>query len=170
MHQKDLVRDAWRSAHLYVASDPKLQPFLDMLDDPTQCWSELVNACRRSYAAYKARVVEPILASGDKLVHLMIIRFASEAYEDEMALLEQYIASSDPALDEVELKTIALKRIPRLDKALNKKPNLPKDVNAMIAPQIPFANQPLVAQPPHLSRQSRSKKRKTKPRRSESRR
>jgi hypothetical protein len=145
MHQKDLVRGVWKSAHLYEEHDPKLQLFLKMLDDPAQCWSELTDACRRSFAAYKVKVVAPILASGDKLVHLMVIRSASEAYADEMALLEQYIASSDPARDDVELMAIALKRIPRLNEALKRKPNLPDDVIALLRPPIPAADQPLAA-------------------------
>lgn len=144
MHQKDVVRSAWKSADLYEEEDPKLQQFLELLDDPTQCWSELVDACRRSFAAYKAKVAQPILASSDKLVHLMLIRSTYEAYDDEMALLERYIASSDPLRDELELKAIALKRIPRLHEALKRKPNLPQHLRAMIASESPAANQPPV--------------------------
>jgi len=132
MYQKDLVRNAWKSAGLYDENDPKLQQFLQLLDDPAQCWSELIETCRRNYAAYKAKLVQPILDSRDRLVHLMVIRAADGA--DELALLEQYISGSDPTRDEVELKTIALKNVPRLNRALAKKPDLTQAVSDALAP------------------------------------
>jgi len=133
MYQRDLVRDAWKSAGLYDESDPKLQQFLALLDDPTQCWEELTQACRRNYADYKAKIVQPILDSSDTLVHLMVIRAATG--DDELALLKQYISKSDPVQDETELKAIALKNDPRLNKALTKKPNLTQAVRDTIVSQ-----------------------------------
>lgn len=135
MYQKDLVRDAWKSAGLYDEDDPKLRQFLDLLEDPAQCWAELIAACRRDFAAYKARVVQPILDSGDTLVRLMVIRAASEA--DELDLIERYISASDPAHDEAELKAIALKGVPRLSGALSGKPDLPPAVRNILAAQAP---------------------------------
>jgi hypothetical protein len=126
MYQKDLVRDAWKTAGLYDENDAKLQQFLQLLDDPAQCWSELIVTCRRNFADYKAKLVQPIMSSSDTLVHLMVIRAADGA--DELALLEQYISGSDPTRDEVELKTIAVKNVPRLNRALAKKPDLTKPV------------------------------------------
>jgi hypothetical protein len=131
MYQKDLVRNAWKSAGLYDQNDAKLQQFLQLLDDPAQCWSELIVTCRRNFADYKAKLVQPLMDSSDTLVHLMVIRAADGA--DELALLEQYISGSDPTRDEVELKTIALKNVPRLNRALAKKPNLTKPVSDALA-------------------------------------
>ena len=135
MYQKDLVRDAWKSAGLYDEDDPKLRQFLDLLEDPVHCWAELIAACRTEFAAYKARVVQPILASGDTLVHLMVIRAASEA--DELDLIERYITASDPAREEAELRAIALKRVPRLSDALSGKAGLTPGVRSMLTPPGP---------------------------------
>jgi hypothetical protein len=135
MYQKDLIRDAWISAGLYDDDDPKLRQFLDLLDDPTQCWPELIQACRRDFAAYKAKVAQPILDSSDTLVHLMVIRAAAET--DELDLLEQYISTSDPARAETELKAIALKGVPRLNDALSGKPGVTQAVRDILAPQPP---------------------------------
>jgi hypothetical protein len=148
MYQKDLIRNAWKAAGLYDENDSKLQQFLQMLDDPTQCWKELTDACRRSYAAYKAKLVQPIAGTGDKLVHLLLIRTAAESNDDEMVLLEQYIASSDPVRDQVELKAVALKNIPRLNEALAKKPNLTQEVRGAIAAQAAAAATAASAAPP----------------------
>jgi hypothetical protein len=145
MYQKDLVRSAWQAAGLYDDKDAKLQQFLKLLDDPTQCWLELTDQCRRSYTAYKARIVQPILASSDTLAHLMVIRASAATREDEMTLLEQYIAASDPVRDHVELKAAALKNVPRLNEALLKKRHLPRSVRSVItAPTTPAAA-PIVA-------------------------
>jgi hypothetical protein len=145
MYQKDFIRSAWKSAGLYDENDAKLQQFLKMLDDPTQCWSELTDACRSRFAAYKAKVAQPILASSDKLVHLMIIRSTRETMGDEVDLLEQYIASSDPVRDEVELKAIAFKNISRLNDALTKKPNLTNEVRRTLAAQAAATAAPTAA-------------------------
>jgi hypothetical protein len=135
MYQKDLVRDAWKSAGLYQEDDPKLRQFLDLIEEPAHCWAELVAACRRDFAAYKAKVVQPILDSGDTLVRLMVIRAASEA--DELELLERYVAASDPARDEAELRAIALKGVPRLNGALAGKPGLTPAVRSILAAPAP---------------------------------
>jgi hypothetical protein len=141
MYQKDLVRDAWKSAGLYEEDDPMLRQFLDLLEEPAHCWDELVAACRRDFAAYKAKVVQPILDSGDTLVRLNVIRAASE--DDEFELLERYVAASDPALDEAELRAIALKGVPRLNGALAGKPGLSAAVRSMLAApvQVPAPDQ-----------------------------
>jgi hypothetical protein len=152
MYQKDLVRGAWKSAGLYDINDAKLQQFLKLLDDPTQCWTELADQCRRSYAAYKEKVVQPILASSDKLVHLMLIRASIESNDDEMALLEQYIASADPVRDEVELKAIALKSVPRLSAALRTKQNLTSNVQAILVTQAAPAPPPAPPAPPPVAK------------------
>ena len=128
MYQKDLIRSAWKSAGLYDENDSKLQQFLKLLDDPNQCWKEMTDACRRSFTDYKAKLVQPILDSGDKLVHLIVIRTLSESNDDEMALIERYIAASDPKRDQVELRAVALRNIPRLTDALRQKPNLAPEV------------------------------------------
>ena len=134
MYQKDLIRSAWMSAGLYDENDSKLQQFLKLLDDPTQCWTEMTETCRRSYAAYKTKLIQPILDSNDTLVHLMVIR-AAVTNEDEMALLERYVAASDPARHAVELKAVALKNVARLSEALKQKPHLPHEVRAILAAQ-----------------------------------
>jgi len=144
MYQKDLIRSAWKSAGLYDEKDSKLQQFLGMLDDPTQCWNELSDACRRSYAAYKTKLVQPILGTGDKLVHLMLIRTSTESNDDEMSMIEQYVASSDPVRDQIELKAVALKNIPRLNAALTKRPDLTADLRGIIAAQAATAPAPTV--------------------------
>ena len=61
MYQKDLVRAAWKAAGLYDDPDPRLREFLALLDDPAQCWPELIGACRRDLGDYKAKVAQPIL-------------------------------------------------------------------------------------------------------------
>ena len=133
MHQKDLIRSAWKAAGLYDEGDTKLEQFLKMLDDPTQCWSEMIDTCRRSYAAYKGELVQAILASNDKLVNLALIRAAVPANDDELALLKAYIASSDPVRDETELRAIALKNVSTLNAALKKKRGLTPAVAALLA-------------------------------------
>jgi len=128
MYQKDLIRSVWKSAGLYDENDSKLQQFLKLLEDPNQCWKEMTDTCRRSFASYKAKLVQPILDSGDKLTHLVLIRSVSEANDDEMALIEGYVAKSDPKRDHVELRAVALRNIPRLTAALKQKPHLSKEV------------------------------------------
>ncbi len=135
MYQKDLIRNAWKSAGLYDENDAKLQQFLQLLDDPAQCWSELIATCRQSYADYKAKLVPPIMETPDTMVHLILIRAVDGP--DELALLEQYISATDPARDEVELKTIALKNVPRLNRALAKKPGLTQPVTDAMAARSP---------------------------------
>lgn len=134
MYQKDLVRAAWKAAGLYDEDDPRLQQFLGLLEDPAHCWPELIAACRRDYAAYKARLVQPILDSGDTLVRLVVIRAAAQT--DEIKLLERYVAKSDPARDTAELKAIALKGVRRLDRALTRKADLPQAVRDMLASPV----------------------------------
>lgn len=133
MYQKHLIRDAWKSAGLYDEDDPKLQQFLQLLDDPAQCWDELIQACRQNFAAYKAKITQPILDSSDPLVHLMVIRAATGT--DELRLVEKFIAKSDPVRHEIELKAIAAKRVPRLNKALARKPDLTKAVSDAVRAQ-----------------------------------
>jgi hypothetical protein len=77
-----------------------------------------------------------------------LIRTAAESNDDEMVLLEQYIASSDPVRDQVELKAVALKNIPRLNEALAKKPNLTQEVRGAIAAQAAAAATAASAAPP----------------------
>lgn len=150
MYQKDLIRDARKSAGLYDENDPKLRQFLDPLDDPTQCWPELIQACRRNFAAYKAKVAQPILDSSDTLAHLTVIRAASET--DELDLLEQHIWASDPARAEAELKAIALKAIPRLNAALSGKPGLTQAVRDILVLRVPGPRQPPPVGPIRLAR------------------
>lgn len=134
MYQKDLVRGAWKAAGLYDEDDPRLLRFLGLLEHPGYCWPELIAACRQEYAAYKARVVQPILDSGDTLVRLAVIRTAAEP--DELKLLERFVAASDPARDTAELKAIALKGVTRLDRALARKADLPQAVRDMLASPV----------------------------------
>jgi hypothetical protein len=134
MHQKDFVRAAWTAAGLYDEQDAKLQQFLVRLEDPTQCWPELIGVCRREYSSYKARLAQPILDAKDALVHLALIRAASEP--DELALLEKYVAASDPASDETELKAIALKNVAALNRALAERADLPASVQAILDSQV----------------------------------
>jgi hypothetical protein len=148
MYQKDLIRNVWKSAGLYDENDSKLQQFLKLLDDPNQCWKEMTDTCRRSFASYKAKLVQPILDSGDKLTHLILIRSASESNDDEMALIEGYVASSDPKRDVVELRAVALRNIPRLTDALRQKPNLAQEVRDTVAALAAAATAP--AAPPRL--------------------
>jgi hypothetical protein len=142
MYQKDLIRNLWKSAGLYDENDLQLQQFLKSLDDPTQCWKEMTEACRRSFAPYKAKLAQPILDSDDKLVHLNLIRIASVSNEDEMDLIERYVAASDPKRDHVELRAVALRNIPRLTDALSKKPNLTHEVRKTIAALAAAATPP----------------------------
>lgn len=137
MYQKDLVRTAWKSAGLYDENDAKLQQFLAMLDDPTKCWTEMTDAARSSFATYKSRLAQPIMDTGDKLVRLMLIRGAVDTHADEIALLEKYIVSSDPATDAIELKAIALKNVPKLNRALARKKNLPQDILSTVMANAP---------------------------------
>lgn len=133
MHQKDAVRSAWKTAGFFDDKDAKLAQFMKMLDDPTQCWPELIDACRRNYTEYKGKLAKAILASNDKLIHLAIIRAAMPGADDEMSVLKDYIASSDPARDETELKAIALKNISELNKSLKSKSNLTPAVTTLLA-------------------------------------
>jgi hypothetical protein len=133
MHQKDAVRNAWKAAGFYDDNDSKLGQFMKLLDDPTQCWPEMIDNVRRNYVDYKAKLAKAILASNDKLIHLAIIRAALPGADDEMSVLKDYIASSDPIRDEAELKAIALKNVAALNKSLRAKKNLPPAVTAMLA-------------------------------------
>jgi hypothetical protein len=139
MHQKDAVRNAWKAAGFYDDNDSKLEQFMKLLDDPTLCWPEMIDAVRRNYTDYKARLAKAILASNDKLVHLAIIRAALPSADDEMSVLKDYIASSDPIRDETELKAIALKNVEGLDESLRAKANLTPAVSAMLATRAPAA-------------------------------
>jgi hypothetical protein len=133
MHQKDAVRSAWKSAGFYDDNDSKLAQFMTLLDDPTQCWPEMIDTARRNYTEYKSKLAKAILATNDKLIHLALIRAASSRADDEIAVLKDYIASSDPVRDETELKAIALKNVAALNKSLKAKANLTPAVAAMLA-------------------------------------
>ena len=148
MYQKDFIRNLWKSAGLYDENDSQLQQFLKSLDDPNQCWKEMTNVCRRNFAPYKAKLAQPILDSDDKLVHLNLIRIASETNDDEMVLIERYVDSSDPKRDQVELRAVALRNIPRLTDALRKKPNLTHEVRKTIASLAAAATPPLPSTAP----------------------
>jgi hypothetical protein len=133
MYQKDVVRSAWKAAGFYDENDSKLAQFMKLLDDPTQCWPEMIDTARRSYADYKLKLAKAILAGNDKLTHLALIRAALPGAEDEIAVLKDYVASSDPVRDETELKAIALKNVSELNDSLKAKPNLTPAVSAMLA-------------------------------------
>ncbi|HTV91915.1 MAG TPA: hypothetical protein VMG98_04275 [Verrucomicrobiae bacterium] len=137
MHQKDAVRSAWKAAGFYDENDLKLAQFMTLLDDPTQCWPEMIDTVRRNYAEYKTRLAKAILGSNDKLVHLAIIRAALPGADDEMSVLKDYIVSSDPVRDETELKAIALKNVKDLNKSLSAKTNLTPAVSAMLVKRAP---------------------------------
>jgi len=136
MHQKALIREAWASAGLYDEDDPKLQQFLAQLDDPNQCWAGMARLLRRDFAAYKDRVVPPILAQGDTLTRIMVARAIADT-EDEAPLLETYIAASDPVRDEVVLRAVAERNVPRFNKALKRRRNLTPSVRATLARTAP---------------------------------
>src|SRR2546428_261316 len=87
MHQKDAIKEAWRAAGLYDSKDAKLQEFLRRLDThPLECWPELIDEIRRNYPEYKRQVVEPILATGDKLLRLNLIPNAAFTKPAEAAI------------------------------------------------------------------------------------
>lgn len=138
MHQKDLIRSAWMSAGLYDEDDPKLRQFLDQLDDPQQCWAGMTRLLRRSFAAYKNKVIAPILADGDAFTRLAVIRALADS-DDEAPLIERFVSTSDPVRDEVELMAIAERAVPRFDKALRRKRHLTAAVLGVLAarPQPP---------------------------------
>ncbi len=137
MHQKDTVRSAWKAAGFYDDNDSKLAQFMKLLDDPTQCWPEMIDTARRNYTEYKAQLAKAILGTNDKLTHLAIIRAAMPGADDEISVLKEYIASSDPARDETELKAIALKNVAELNKSLKSKANLTPAVAAMLVKKAP---------------------------------
>ena len=78
-------------------------------------------------------VIAPLMATGDKLLRLSLIRAALPAAEDEMTMLKDYIGKSDPVREEVELKAIALKNVAVLNRSLKTKANLTTSVSALIA-------------------------------------
>jgi hypothetical protein len=136
MHQKEAVRRAWSEAGLYDDPDPKLQQFLRLLDDPEQCWSEMAQICRHSFAEYKTRLVQPVLNCGDPLVRLLMIRTLADA-DDEAPLLESFIAASDPLQHRTELTAIAQRNSGGLNRTLTQKRGLPDEVRAILARAIP---------------------------------
>lgn len=138
MHQKQLVRDAWRSAGLYDDGDERLRQFLDRLDEPHMCWPEMTRLLRRSFAEYKARVVAPLLAQGDTLTRLVVLRALADADDDEARLVERFVSASDAARDEVELLAIAERAAPRFDKALRRKRSLTAPVLGVLARRPPL--------------------------------
>jgi hypothetical protein len=132
MHQRTAIQEAWRKAGLYDSADPKLKTFLEMLDDPRQCWPELVAASRGVYADIKAKLVGPILETGDKLMRLNLIRAADPNRADEVGLLSEFIKTSDPQRDEIELQEIARKSTPQLLSDLKQKPGLTLRVSEVV--------------------------------------
>jgi hypothetical protein len=132
MHQKERIKQAWRDAGLYDSGDEKLLAFLELLDGPRGCWPELAEECRRNYPAYKARLVNPILDTADKLLRLNLIRIAMPEHRDEVDLLRRFIRKSDPHRDAIELKALALKGVARLTKDIRLKENLPAELRVIV--------------------------------------
>jgi hypothetical protein len=134
MHQKETIRAAWAAAGLYDDPDPELRLFLRLFDDPAQCWTELTLLCRHSFAPYKSRIVQPILDCDDPLVRLLMIRTLRDT-GDEAVLLEHYIETCDPDHHRAELRAIAHKNNPDMNRSIRRKRDLPGDVRAALAQQ-----------------------------------
>jgi len=114
MYQKDLAKRAWTDAGLYRSDDPKLLEFLSKLDkSPLDCWSDLVAEGRLRFPEYKQQLVEPLWASGDKLLRLNLLRWAEPDRPDELQVLQRWMEAADPVGDARELLAMA-----RLDNAL----------------------------------------------------
>ena len=76
MYQKDLIRRASEEAGLYRRRDPKLHRFLKRLDQPGECWPELIEAVTTEYRDYLEALARPLWETGDALVRLNLIRAA----------------------------------------------------------------------------------------------
>ncbi len=122
MYQKDLAKRAWTDAGLYRSDDPKLLEFLSKLDtSPVDCWSDLVAEGRLRLPEYKAQLVEPLWASGDKLLRLNLLRWAEPDRPDELQVLQRWMEAADPVRDERELLGMArLDSAPLLEQLLAK--------------------------------------------------
>ena len=134
MHQKDLVKQLWQAAGLYQSRDAKLQEFLRRIDDPRECWPELVDACRRNYPEYIKQLVDPLVNAGDKLLRLNLIHAADVQKETEVELLRSYVKRSDPQADEIELRAVAIKGIDALNAEIKRKKNLPPALQEIFNP------------------------------------
>jgi hypothetical protein len=106
MYQKDLIRRAWEEAGLYRSRDAKLQRFLARLDDPGECWSELVEAATTEYSAYLPTLARPLWETGDSLVRLNLIRAADLEDPPQRAIVEDWIRRAGSG-DAQELHAIA---------------------------------------------------------------
>src|SRR2546425_1832447 len=129
MYQKDLANRAWTEAGLYRSNDPKLLEFLSKLDtSPLDCWSDLVAEGRLRFPEYKERLVEPLWASGDRLLRLNLLRWAEPDRPDELQVLQRWMDAADPVHDERELLAMArLDCAPLLDRLLAK-PGISSDL------------------------------------------
>src|SRR5690242_528416 len=115
MHQKDAVRQAWINAGLYHSNDARVTEFLKLLDaSSTNCWPELLEECRSRYPDLKDKLVQPIWATGDKLLRLNLIRQADLAHKDELTIMEKFVGAADPQHDVTELRAMALRNHPKV--------------------------------------------------------
>jgi hypothetical protein len=106
MYQKDLIRRAWEEAGLYRRRDPKLRRFLERLDQPGDCWPELVEAATTEYRDYLETLARPLWETGDALVRLNLIRAADVRDPEQRAVLEDWIGKAGRG-DVQELHAIA---------------------------------------------------------------
>jgi hypothetical protein len=134
MHQRILVQQAWRAAGLYENPAPELQAFLQKLDDPKQCWPNMIDLCRRTCASHKLELARALLAA-DKSLRLNLIRAMNPEYNDEIQLLLDFIRGSDPRNDEAELRAIAIRNISTLSGAIRAKEGISPQLTELVAGQ-----------------------------------
>jgi hypothetical protein len=156
MHQRGLVKQAWQAAGLYDGKDPALPAFLRLLDaTATDCWPQLIAECRKNFAAYKAKLADPIWNTGDKLLRLNLIRSADLALPDEAAILQKYVAKCDPQRDALELNAFVQTGSPQLTKAVSKLVAMASDRKIMPSAAAPAKSPEKIRAAPGAAKQVR---------------
>ncbi len=107
MQDRDLVKQAWCEAGLYVSDDPQLGAFLRHFEKATLgCWPDLVLEVREHYPQYKERLLVPIWDTGEKILHLNVIRALAPDRDDEVKIFQHVIRRPNTRGKDWELQAL----------------------------------------------------------------
>jgi len=149
MFIRDLVKQRWADVGLYRRKDARLQSFLKHVDDtPFECWEEYAALFRRDYYDLFDQVVPPLMATDDKLLRTMLLRYVDPAKPKELAMVREFVANADPVADRPELDVLIARKDKTVMKDLSARPGLIPAVRVVrprVATNMPA---PKAASPP----------------------
>jgi hypothetical protein len=124
-HAEKARRDSPRSA----TSQDKAQAFFQFMRERKNiCWEELVPEFRANYYEAYDELVSVLFATDDVFIVYNVILFADFNQPQEIKAHVRFIQECDPLKHQVNLRTLAQKKIPELSEALRNKEGLPDSV------------------------------------------